>query len=133
MPALEDPRLFLTALTVFPQLLLFGTDTLGGVSGQDSIIRSSIAALDLSGGLLFLNASYEFIFEPGKDSYLHIPRWGMLHSRGYHDLSNEMKITTRTRWLPVFSLSQRSARVLSRVCDKKHHITPLTLSQMLEC
>jgi len=124
MSALEDPRLLLTALTAIPQLLLFGTDTLGGVSGQDSIIRSSIAALDISGGLLYLNGAYEFIFTPGKDSYLHIPRWSMLHSDVYRDISNEMKVTTRTRWLPVFAPSQRSARLLSGVCSMQqqtHH------------
>src|SRR5438445_10024341 len=103
MSALEDPRLFLTVLIAIPQLLFFGTDTLGGVSGQDSIIRSSVAALDISAGLIILNGAYEFIFKPGKDSYLHVPRWGMLHPRGYQNLSNKMKITTRTRWLPVFA------------------------------
>ena len=113
--SMEDPRLFLTALTVFPQLLLFGTDTLGGVSGQDSIIRSSIAGLDLSAGLIFLNGLVQFVFEPGNDSYLHIPRWRMLHPQ-FHNSSNKMKITTRTRWLPVFAPSQRSARILSEVC-----------------
>ena len=116
MSALKDPQLFLTALTIFPQLLLFGTDTLGGVSGQDSIIRSTIAALDISAGLIYLNGVYEFVFTPAKDSYLHIPRWGKLHSAEYNATSNKMQITTRTRWLPVFALSQRSARLLSGVC-----------------
>ena len=113
MTLVDSPRFLLILFIMSTQLMLFGTESLGGVSGQDSIIRSSIASLDLSGGLLFLNAAYEYVFNPGRHSYMHIPRWRLLHSRG-EDLTDVIRITTRTRWLPVFAPSKRRAAVNSR-------------------
>jgi hypothetical protein len=98
----------LTAANIMLQFANVATDTLGGLSGQDSIVRASLTPLDASAGLLFLLATCNFVFDPARTSRWCLSRWSLLHSK---DLTTRLKLSMRSSWLQITSTTKFVARV----------------------
>lgn len=100
----------LSAANVVLQFANVATDSLCGLSGQDSIVRASVTSLDSSAGLLFLWATLNFIYPPGRNSRFCLSRWALLHPTPA-DSSRRLKLSMRSSWLQITSTTKRVARI----------------------
>jgi hypothetical protein len=100
----------LAGANAISQIVVASSDSFGGVSGQESIMRACVASLDASTGLLYFGGLLNFITEPNEDSAIRISRWSLLHSDKWSQ-SKSLKISVRTSWLNAFEKPTRTARV----------------------
>lgn len=115
----ESFRYAATALLGIFQFVPLATDTLGGLSGNDSIARASLAALDWTSGLLLVFAmlNFSFPYDPqaaGRRSnrapWYHIPRFEKLHSQHLDSVrGTQIRMTCRTNWRQLFTSEVRVA------------------------
>ncbi|KAH8703675.1 hypothetical protein BGW36DRAFT_355088 [Talaromyces proteolyticus] len=107
-PSFES--LVLVVYTII-QFLTPGAESVGGLSGNDSIFRASIACLDAPSGLLFIWAVSDFILHLDPNSRFRLARFGLLHMRDSHDRGTRLRISTRLSPLQFFSTSTRIAKL----------------------
>lgn len=115
------------SLYVFAQLATPATDSLGGVSGNDSILRACIASLDASSGLLFLWAIFNYTFEIDR-SWIYLSRFTFLHSYKYDDaLGTNLRLSARTSWAQFSSTTIRVAKLFEIEVSKPSNLSKMAL------
>jgi hypothetical protein len=101
----------IVCIYVILQFITPASDTLGGLSGNDSIVRASIASLDAPSGLLFTWATMNYLMNI-PTGRLYLPRFGLLHSLNREDsLGKELRLSARLSWTSFFSTSTRIAQL----------------------
>jgi hypothetical protein len=92
--------LAMTGITIASQILTAATDTFCGLSGQDLVVRASLAPLDATSGLLIFLALHYFGFI--RDGFvLNPPRWSPLHATADVQRTPGVEFAIRTDWRQI--------------------------------
>ncbi|KAL4767291.1 hypothetical protein BDW60DRAFT_220676 [Aspergillus nidulans var. acristatus] len=92
--------LAMTGITIASQILTAATDTFCGPSGQDSVVRASLAPLDATSGLLIFLALHYFGFI--RDGFvLNPPLWSLLHATADVQRTPGVEFAIRTDWRQI--------------------------------
>lgn len=103
------------------QFFLFATDSMAGLSGQDSIIRAGLSSLDTTAGLFFSCAIANLVLDPEHGQKYSLNRWRRNHSK-ITDRTTFMKISLRVKWHEL-QMKKRVA-TLHLLSDPEKHLPP---------
>ena len=110
--------LVMATLSFVTQVAVFPSDSMGGLSGQDSVVRALFASLDTTAGLLYSCAIFNFIFDPPDGSFLALARWRQCHSHYPRDIARLIRLSVRAKWYDLFTLKKRVAEVEMEVAGE---------------
>jgi hypothetical protein len=101
----------MVSLYVISQFITPASDSLGGLSGNDSIARACLASLDASSGLLFAWAALNFVTNC-KSGWFYLPRFSYLQTVNLEEFTaTQLHLSSRTSWKSLFSTSTRVAKL----------------------
>jgi hypothetical protein len=101
----------MVSVYVISQFITPASESLGGLSGNDSIARACLASLDASSGLLIVWAALNYITNC-KSGWFHLPRFQYLHTVHLDEFrATQLHLSSRTSWKSFFSTSTRVAKL----------------------
>ena len=126
---------FLTIVTlgVAAQLVPIMNESLGGVTGQDSIWRAVAAQMDHSLGGLYLAGLFSIVFP---SSSIIVRRTGLLHTPRETSVES-IEVTLRSKWLNLASQERRRGQLFMPPSDTPLDFSPnfsmFIIPYMLDC